>query len=144
MMFKPSATINIPPVSNYLEGEARQRALRESLGVLGRDGASLALAAADRSGIQVINPVKIPSSLDCVPSGSAGAWEWDDEGAGGAGGGAAVHVQRAERGEHTVGYAMIRWEPGAGMMREMEGRSEALAGTSSAQEGANTSLDGSC
>jgi hypothetical protein len=71
MMCKPSATINVPPVSNYLEGEARQRARRELLGVLGRDEAWLASAAADRSWIQVLNPVKIPSSLDCVPSDSA-------------------------------------------------------------------------
>ena len=102
-MCKPSATINVPSVSNCLEGDARQRVRRELLGVLGRDEAWLAFAAADRSWIQVLNPVKIPSSLDCVPSDSAGAWEWDDEGAGGAGGGAGVHVPRAERGGHAVG-----------------------------------------
>ena len=102
-MSKPSLTINVPPISNYLEGEARQRARRELLGVLGRDEAWLASAAADRSWIQVLNPVKPPSSLDCVPSDSVGAWEGDEEGAGGAGGGAGVHVQRAERGKHAVG-----------------------------------------
>ena len=71
MMCKPSATINVPPVSNYLEGEPRQRARRELLGMLGRDEAWLASAAADRSWIQVLNPVKTPSALECVPSDSA-------------------------------------------------------------------------
>lgn len=69
-MCKPSATTNVPPVSNYLEGDARQRARRELLGMLGRDEAWLASAAADRSWIQVLNPEKTPSSLDCVPSDS--------------------------------------------------------------------------
>jgi hypothetical protein len=99
-MCKPSATINVPPVSNFLEFEARQRARRELLGVLGRDEAWLASAAADRSWIQVLNPVKPPSSLDCGSSDSAGAWAGDDAGAGGAGGGAGGHVQRAGSSKH--------------------------------------------
>ena len=46
------------------------------------------------------------------------------------------HVQRAERGKHTVGVCDDGagcGSPGAGLMRGLEGRVEALAGKFNAQ-----------
>ena len=48
--------------------------------------------------------------------------------------GAGGHVQRAGCGKHAVGFC----DDGAGLMRGLEGRAEALAGTFKSQGVANT------
>jgi len=57
-------------------------------------------------------------------------------------GGAIEAVARAFKAQEVANtlwtYATMGPEPGAGMMRELEGRSEALAGTFNTQDVANT------
>jgi hypothetical protein len=61
----------------------------------------------------------------------------------GAGGGAGGHVKRAGRGKHAVGVCEDGAGVGAGLMRVLEGRAEAVAGTlNNAQNVANSSCAG--
>jgi len=78
--------------------------------------------------------------------------EGTDQGAGGAGGGGGGHLQDSASGKHAVGVdddvhgehgtPFPGWEPGAGLMKEMEWRVEALASTFNEQDVANTLVRG--